>query len=44
MRFLKFAALLALASVPLLLLRKHRDLPVGGLESDAIFEQELTVD
>jgi len=46
MKFLKIAALFAIASLPLLLVRKEKDgrEPAQDVESDNIFDQELTAD
>jgi hypothetical protein len=46
MKFLKIVALFALASLPLLLARKEKERlePARDVESDDIFEQELSVD
>jgi hypothetical protein len=47
MKFLKIAALFALASLPLLLVKKERTEGqglLGELDSDSIFDQELSAD
>lgn len=46
MRFLKYFALLALASVPLLLIEKRRKVraPLAADDTDDIFERELRAD
>jgi hypothetical protein len=46
MKFLKIAALFALASLPLLLVRKEREgqEPARDVESDDIFDQELSAE
>jgi hypothetical protein len=44
MRILKYAALLALAAIPLLLTRKEQKKPAEVVESDHIFDMELTAD
>ena len=46
MKFLKIAALFAIASLPLLLVRKEKEgqNPAPDVESDNIFDQELSAD
>ncbi len=44
MRFLKVAALLALAAIPLLLMHKGKEEPAREVDSDNIFDQELSAD
>jgi hypothetical protein len=46
MKFLKIIALFALASLPLLLVRKEKDrqVPLRDVESDSIFDLELSTD
>ncbi|MEK9137157.1 MAG: hypothetical protein AAB393_08540 [Bacteroidota bacterium] len=44
MKFLKIAALFALASLPLLLIRKDKEEPAREVDSDHIFDEELTTD
>jgi len=46
MKFLKIAALFALASLPLLLVRKEKEepKPVREVDSDHIFDEELSLD
>ena len=42
MKFLKMAALFALAALPLLLIRKEKGVPAQVVDSDHIFDQELS--
>jgi hypothetical protein len=44
MKVLRFAALLALASIPLLLVKREKQKPAEVVESDHIFDAELSVD
>ncbi len=44
MKLLKFAALFALAAIPLLLTRKEEKRPAQVVESDHIFDVELSAD
>ncbi|MBM2841146.1 MAG: hypothetical protein HW412_1674 [Bacteroidetes bacterium] len=46
MKFLKLAALFALASLPLLLARKDKEepMPAREVDSDHIFDEELSLD
>ena len=44
MKVLKFAVLLALAAIPLLLAKKERHKPAEVVESDNIFDAELSAD
>ena len=46
MKFLKIAALFALASLPLLLVKREKEEhgPAQEVESDHIFDQELSTD
>lgn len=44
MKLFKFAALFALAAIPLLLSKKERSRPVQVVESEHIFDVELNVD
>ena len=44
MKLFKIAALVALASLPLLLLKKKEERKARGTEYDGIFEQELSAD
>ena len=44
MRFLKLAALFALAAIPLLVAKKEKHTPAQEVDSDHIFDSELTSD
>lgn len=44
MKVLKLAALFALAALPLLLARKEKHKPAEVVESDHIFDMELSAD
>jgi len=44
MKVLKYAALLALAAIPLLLVKKEKQKPAEVVESDHIFDAELSAD
>lgn len=45
MKFLKFAALFALAAIPLLILKKEKaPKPASEVDSDHIFDSELSVE
>jgi hypothetical protein len=44
MKFFRFAALFALAAIPLLLSKKEKELPPQVVESDLIYDYDLTVD
>jgi hypothetical protein len=44
MKILKYAALLALAAIPLLLSKKDQKKPAEVVESDHIFDMELSPD
>jgi hypothetical protein len=44
MKLLKLAALFALATVPLLIVKREKQKPAQTVDSDEIFEQELTAD
>ncbi len=47
MKFLKFAALFALAAIPLLILKKEKtpeSKPAAEVDSDHIFDSELSTD
>jgi hypothetical protein len=44
MKFLKIAALVALASLPLLFIKKQKPRPAGPVESEDIFNDELTLE
>jgi hypothetical protein len=44
MKILKLAALLALAAIPLLLSKKEEKQPAQVVESDHIFDRELSAD
>ena len=41
MKFLKFAALFALAAIPILLVKKQKPQPAQDVDSDHIFDSEL---
>jgi hypothetical protein len=44
MKFLKIAVLVTLASLPLLLIKKQKPQPAGPVESEDIFNEELTLE
>jgi len=44
MKLFNLAALIVMVSVPLLLLRKDKQKPAESVESDRIFEQELSTE
>ena len=44
MKLFKFAALFALAAIPILFSRKEKQQPVEVVESDHIFDVELSAD
>jgi hypothetical protein len=43
MKFLKFAALFAIAAIPILLTKREKEQPAQVVETDQIYELELTV-